>query len=357
MADRRKRHDTTPDPWLRGLWYFAARARDLQPGCVIAKHFLDEPILLGRRSDGTPFALRDLCPHRGIPLSGGSFDGESLTCRFHGWRFGTDGRCREIPSLMPDHKIHLDRLRVPEYTCRESQGLVWIFFPKHGESDATPPSPPFFDDVSADATPQIFGTVPFDCHANNAVYNLMDPGHAAFIHGSWWWRRKEVRLVAKEKILEPADKGWRIAQHTVARHNRAYRLLGANVTSEITYHLPGLRIEKIRGDKHVVIGVSAVTPVHAHASEATQCFYSDIPWLRWFDPIGRHFIKKFLMQDREVAIQSDKPKIANFRPIYVHDVDIQAHYFAQLQAAWRKASDGETPFVNPVRRRVVRWRT
>ena len=58
------------------------------------------PMLLGRKSDGALFAMRDLCPHRGIPLSAGWFDGETVQCKYHGWRFEPcSGRCEEIPSL------------------------------------------------------------------------------------------------------------------------------------------------------------------------------------------------------------------------------------------------------------------
>ena len=34
---------------------------------------------MGRKNDGKLFAMRDLCPHRGIPLSAGWFDGETVT--------------------------------------------------------------------------------------------------------------------------------------------------------------------------------------------------------------------------------------------------------------------------------------
>ena len=40
---------------------------------------LGVPLLVGRKKDGKLFAMRDLCPHRGIPLSAGWFDGETVT--------------------------------------------------------------------------------------------------------------------------------------------------------------------------------------------------------------------------------------------------------------------------------------
>ncbi len=55
---------------------------------------LGAPLLLGRTTEGTVFALRDICPHRAMPLRYGRFDGHEIACPYHGWRFGPDGRRR-----------------------------------------------------------------------------------------------------------------------------------------------------------------------------------------------------------------------------------------------------------------------
>ena len=84
---------------LREMWYFAVIGTRLQLGKMLAKTLLGEPLLLGRAADGGVFALKDICPHRGIPLSYGAFDGREVECCYHGWRFDTSGRCTAIPSL------------------------------------------------------------------------------------------------------------------------------------------------------------------------------------------------------------------------------------------------------------------
>ena len=60
---------------LREAWYYAAPARSLRRGRLLARQMLGEPIVLGRAKNGAVFALRDICPHRGMPLSAGHFDG------------------------------------------------------------------------------------------------------------------------------------------------------------------------------------------------------------------------------------------------------------------------------------------
>ncbi len=44
-------------------WYPALRSAALKPGGTATTMLLGIPMLLGRKSDGTLFALRDLCPH------------------------------------------------------------------------------------------------------------------------------------------------------------------------------------------------------------------------------------------------------------------------------------------------------
>src|SRR5574341_219975 len=113
---------------LRNFWYYALPGHRLSRGSVLAKTLLGEPLLLGRAPDGTVFALRDLCPHRGFPLSYGRFDGTEIKCCYHGWRFDTAGRCTAIPALVPEDNVELSRIRVASYPCREAQGNIWVFF-------------------------------------------------------------------------------------------------------------------------------------------------------------------------------------------------------------------------------------
>jgi nitrite reductase (NADH) small subunit len=42
-------------------------------------------IAIFKAADGTLFALRDRCPHKGGPLSQGIVHGHSVTCPLHNW--------------------------------------------------------------------------------------------------------------------------------------------------------------------------------------------------------------------------------------------------------------------------------
>ena len=81
-------------------WYPAMRSDALRGRKMSTAMLLGIPLVLGRKDNGSLFAMRDTCPHRGIPLSCGWFDGNAVTCKYHGWVFEPEsGQCMEIPSL------------------------------------------------------------------------------------------------------------------------------------------------------------------------------------------------------------------------------------------------------------------
>src|SRR5207248_3270747 len=67
-----------PTELIFGDWYPTIRTGDLRAGKTAKALLLGVPLLVGRKNDGKLFAMRDLCPHRGIPLSAGWFDGETV---------------------------------------------------------------------------------------------------------------------------------------------------------------------------------------------------------------------------------------------------------------------------------------
>src|SRR6201986_2661937 len=92
-------------------WYPALRSDRLGGKRLTTAMLLGIPLVVGRRSDGVIFAMRDSCPHRGIPLSCGWFDGATVTCKYHGWAFEPgSGQCREIPSLTGEDTLDPARI-------------------------------------------------------------------------------------------------------------------------------------------------------------------------------------------------------------------------------------------------------
>lgn len=346
---------------LRNLWYLAVPSARLKPGKTLARRILGEPVLLGRTSAGTVFALRDICPHRGVPLRYGKFDGREVSCRYHGWTFAPDGRCTGIPSLCGDHGVHLDRIRAETLPCREVQGNVWLFMADRERPQAPEraeiPTVPF----DADATPRFTVSMRFPCHLDHVFYALFDPAHVAFVHRSWWWKSRRSNQPAnfreKEKHFEPAVLGWRMARHAVPPESKLYRLLGRRVTSELVYRLPGMRVEEVRGDRHSVALATVVTPCGENESEVHNSFYTTAPWIKPLIPLVRRLAHTFTSQDRDISVKQAQGLPFNPKFMLVGDTDVQARWYLSLKREWILSQQERRPFRNPIQPRTLRWRS
>ena len=344
-----------PAPFLRGLWYLATVSRALRAGSLRRQMLLGEPVLLGRMRDGTAFALRDICPHRGVPLSAGRVMPENtVECPYHGWRFRADGVCALIPSLVEGQDIEPEKIRVRNYPLREQDGLIWIYIPASERGAEQPASEPPRVGVP-NAVPRWVERQTFRCGMDDAVIGLMDPAHAPYVHGRWWWK-KSPRV--KEKAYAPLPTGFVMTRHAPSKP--AYKLLGGEVTTEITFELPGIRFENIAGRamgrRIDVVGFTACTPVDADTTEVTQVFYWPA-WLSFLKPFFAILGPIFLSDDRRMAELQREGLKFNPSLLLIQDSDVPAMWYHRLKKAWAESLATGTPFVNPVQQRTLRWRS
>ena len=71
-----------------------------------------EPLLLTRDQDDEIHCLSNVCTHRGTILAEHPTCTRTLTCRYHGRRFGLDGECKHMPEFQdvegfPSDEDHL----------------------------------------------------------------------------------------------------------------------------------------------------------------------------------------------------------------------------------------------------------
>jgi phenylpropionate dioxygenase-like ring-hydroxylating dioxygenase large terminal subunit len=338
---------------LREVWYYAVPGAALRRGGMLAKTILGEPLLLGRDASGAVFALRDICPHRGIPLSCGAFDGREVECCYHGWRFAPDGRCTAIPSLAEGQDFDLSRIRVKAYPAREVQGNVWVFF---GEDPASAPDIPEVPDLGPEAVPGMFEAMRFPAALDHAVIGLMDPAHGPFVHRAWWWRTRRS-IHEKAKPFAPAPWGFRMVRHAPSSNSRAYRILGGAPETEITFRLPSVRIEHVRAGRHVLCNLTAVTPLDAGTTEINHAIYWTMPWLSPLKPVLRPFVRAFLRQDRDIMAKQSQGLRHAPPLLLVNDADVQAKWYYRLKNEYLRARAEGRSFQNPVKERVLRWRS
>ena len=347
------------DEFLRDIWYFALPSDALAVGRLESRMLLGEPVVFGRRSDGTAFALRDICPHRGIPLSEGRMAGDEVECCYHGWRFGSDGICTCIPSLVEDQEMDISRIRVRDYPISEAAGCIWIFMARDTGPAASPSKIPTLPAPTLPAVarrPGLRERMELPCHVDHAVIGLMDPAHGPFVHKSWWWRSTKS-IHAKAKRFGPSELGFSMLRHAPSSNSAAYKLLGGAMTTEIAFRLPGIRIEHVMAGRNAMVGLTAVTPVTTELTVINHLVYWTVPWLSVLKPVLRPFMRKFLRQDRDIIVKQQRGLRHDPSLLLINDADVQAKWYFRLKKAYARSLESGMPFENPVRETTLRWRS
>jgi vanillate O-demethylase monooxygenase subunit len=160
---------------LAPFWYPVAFSHEVKEKPFAAR-LLDERLVIFRVPDGTAVIARDLCLHRGAPLSMGSVQGGELVCGYHGFRYDKSGACVRIPAH-PGAAIP-PKLKLQTFPARERYGLIWTRLVDNGES----PFPDFEEWNDPNYLQVLPDSVELDASAGRQMEGFLDVSHFAFVH-------------------------------------------------------------------------------------------------------------------------------------------------------------------------------
>ena len=89
--------DTLCGKYLRTFWHPVYRSEDVTLGRAVPLEVMNEHVTLYRGEEGDPHLVAFRCAHRGTQLSSGWVEGDSIRCRYHGWKYDSSGQCVEQP--------------------------------------------------------------------------------------------------------------------------------------------------------------------------------------------------------------------------------------------------------------------
>ncbi|MGN7456826.1 Rieske 2Fe-2S domain-containing protein [Paenibacillus pasadenensis] len=270
----------SPTDWqvLAKYWYPVAIAEEIKDKPVAVK--LLDVKLVCYRSHGQVVVARDMCFHRGAPLSKGWVENEEIVCPYHGFRYNCEGVCTSVPAH-PDGKIS-PKLKLITYPSIEKYGLIWTSiagtevnipdFPGWEDPDYINVLPPSFD-IAGSAGRQMEG--------------FLDVSHFAFVHTETFGDRNNTEVpqykVTRDGHTLLADYWSTVSNYGKGQENpapegfmwlRAFRVF-APFAASLTVHFPF--------DGKLMI-LNCASPVSAR-------------YTRLFSPISRNFDKSVPAED------------------------------------------------------------
>jgi len=354
--------------FLWDFWYPAIRSNEIVGARLATAVLLEVPLVLGRTAEGKAFAMRDSCPHRGIPLSYGHLDGQALECCYHGWKFDAcSGRCIEIPSLASQDKLKVERIFAGHCPCEERDGYVWVYMSSRGRTtsdnapgtqaqETVPPAPAL--PVFSERYKITHLACELPSHIDHGIIGLMDPAHGPFVHQSWFWRSRHS-IHEKEKKFEPIPNGFRMSKHEPSSNSAPYKILryfsGQPTTTMIDFVLPNMRFEEIRSGHLWFSSRTTVTPVRRDLCRIDFVAAWNIFLPKW---IFRLFAKQFLRQDQETMIQQAEGLKHNPRLMLIDDADRPAKWYFALKANLLESRRTGAAMAHPMNGpTTLRWRS
>ncbi|MFC4594474.1 Rieske 2Fe-2S domain-containing protein [Sphingobium tyrosinilyticum] len=216
-------------------WFMVAASAELRSAPLAVRYF-GQDMVIYRGQSGRVMLMDAYCPHMGTHLAHGSssyivrdgmqIEGDSIRCPYHGWRFGPDGKCDDIPySPAPIPKAACIRT----WPVVERAGCVFVWYdPEGGEPDYDLPSFAEWDDPRwVNWTIDPLGELP--CHPVEIIDNIGDKAHLEPIHGS-------IDMQRFENVFD-AHVVW---QHLRAGHRTLAGREGEYMVNDTSYTGPGI---------------------------------------------------------------------------------------------------------------------
>jgi choline monooxygenase len=108
-------------------WICAGRADALaKPGDYLTMEIADEPIFVVHDRDGEIRAFSNVCQHRMSLLLEGRGNKPFITCPYHAWSYGLDGKLRNAPYMEGNTAFDKKDYCLPSVRCELFDGWIYV---------------------------------------------------------------------------------------------------------------------------------------------------------------------------------------------------------------------------------------
>jgi len=170
------------------FWYPIIRSEDLSYDKPEKVKVLGCNLVAFRDENGAAAVLSDTCVHRGGSLGGAWSAGPQVprmvngcvVCPYHGWEFGSDGHCKNIPSIGYGKKPPA-RAKIDAYPVQEKYGIVFAFLGDEPQESRSPLlEVEEYGQEGWMANEVLVLEVPY--YYERSIENGLDPAHNEFVH-------------------------------------------------------------------------------------------------------------------------------------------------------------------------------
>jgi 5,5'-dehydrodivanillate O-demethylase oxygenase subunit len=160
---------------MRRYWWPVGFSESVQDEPVPVR-ILGEDLILFRDGEGKVGLMDRHCAHRRASLELGRVEKNGIRCCYHGWLYGTDGQCLEMPAEEPDCPL-LKEVKLAAYRTEELGGLIFGYM---GPDPA--PLLPRYDLLVRDDMDRTLSASVEHCNWLQRAENGVDKYHSMALH-------------------------------------------------------------------------------------------------------------------------------------------------------------------------------
>ncbi|GAA4840026.1 Rieske 2Fe-2S domain-containing protein [Saccharopolyspora rosea] len=170
-----------PTRYARG-WHclgLSERFRDGKPHAINA---FGQKLVVFAGADGRINVLDAYCRHMGGDLSQGTIKGDEVACPFHDWRWGGNGRCKQIPY---SRRVPL-RARTAAWPTLDQDGMLFVWNDPEGGAPPEDVAIPRIEGASSDEwTDWLWYETVVHANCREVIDNVVDMAHFFYVHYSF----------------------------------------------------------------------------------------------------------------------------------------------------------------------------
>ncbi|WP_280184152.1 Rieske 2Fe-2S domain-containing protein [Nocardia cyriacigeorgica] len=173
--------ESAPTRFARG-WHCLGLLRDFADGKPHTVEAFGTKLVVFRGDNGGKITILDAyCRHMGGDLSEGEIKGDEIACPFHDWRWGGDGRCKQIPYARRVPPL----ARTRAWTSLEQDGMLFVWHDPEGKPPLAEETIPRIEGAESDEwTDWHWYTTVVDNNCREIIDNVVDMAHFYYVHGS-----------------------------------------------------------------------------------------------------------------------------------------------------------------------------
>ncbi|GAA0941540.1 Rieske 2Fe-2S domain-containing protein [Actinocorallia libanotica] len=237
-------------------WHCLGLAETFKDGKPHTINAFGQKLVVFQGEDGKVNVLDAYCRHMGGDLSQGTVKGNTIACPFHDWRWGGDGRCKQIPY---SRRVPL-RARTASWPTLEQDHLLFVWNDPEGKQPPADVTIPRIEGATSDNwTDWRWTTTIVNTNCREVIDNVVDMAHFFYIHNSFPTYFKNIfegqtaSQVMKGKtrpdVARPDAEGNKMIGNTsvATYHGPSFMI------DELTYHYEGFDLHSVLINSHYPI--------------------------------------------------------------------------------------------------------